>query len=126
MRAKAKQEKSSKALKTKTENFMNEKDFARLELSLKQAAAHAKGEIVEGMRVDKVPVPPPVPKPRSKAKIVTLRHNLNCSQASFAKLLNVSVKTVQAWEQGVRKPSYAALKLLAIAEKHPEALFDSV
>ena len=124
MRAKAKQEKASKALKTK--NFMNEKDFARLELSLKQAAAHAKGEIVEGMRVDRFPVPPPVPKPRSKTKIVTLRHNLNCSQASFAKLLNVSVKTVQAWEQGVRKPSYAALKLLAIAEKHPEALFDSV
>jgi putative transcriptional regulator len=40
-------------------------------------------------------------------------------------MLNVSVKTVQAWEQGVRKPSDAALKLLAIAEKHPEVLLDS-
>jgi len=37
-------------------------------------------------------------------------------------VLNVSVKTVQAWEQGLRQPSDAALKLLTIAKKHPEAL----
>jgi DNA-binding transcriptional regulator YiaG len=34
----------------------------------------------------------------------------------------VSVKTVQAWEQGVRVPSDAALKLLSVAKHHPEAL----
>jgi putative transcriptional regulator len=44
----------------------------------------------------------------------------------FARLLNVSMKTVQAWEQGTRTPSDAGLKLLAIAEKHPEALLDSI
>ncbi len=37
-------------------------------------------------------------------------------------MLNVSVRTVQAWEQGLRKPSDAALKLLTIAKKHPEVL----
>jgi putative transcriptional regulator len=46
------------------------------------------------------------------------------SQSAFAYLLNVSPKTVQAWEQGLRSPSDAALKLLAIAEKHPEVLLD--
>jgi DNA-binding transcriptional regulator YiaG len=47
---------------------------------------------------------------------------LNLSQAVFAGVLNVSVKTVQAWEQGLRQPSDAALKLLTIAKKHPEVL----
>jgi putative transcriptional regulator len=42
----------------------------------------------------------------------------------FARLLNVSVKTVQGWEQGVREPSEAALKLLSIAEKRPEVLME--
>lgn len=125
MSAITKKEKATKTAKTQTTNFMGEEEFARLELSFQQAAAHAKGETVEDMRIESLPVPPSVPQPRSKAKIVSLRHNLKCSQAIFAKLLNVSVKTIQAWEQGARKPSDAALKLLAIAEKHPEALFDS-
>jgi putative transcriptional regulator len=42
----------------------------------------------------------------------------------FARLLNVSVKTVQGWEQGVREPSDASLKLLAIAKKRPEVLLE--
>jgi len=53
---------------------------------------------------------------------VKLRQQLNLSQAVFASVLNVSVKTVQAWEQGLRQPSDAALKLLTIAKKHPEVL----
>lgn len=40
----------------------------------------------------------------------------------LAKGLNVSVKTVQAWEQGKRKPDGPTLKLLEIAEKHPEVI----
>jgi DNA-binding transcriptional regulator YiaG len=35
------------------------------------------------------------------------------------------VRTAQAWEQEARTPSDAALKLIAVAEKHPEALFDT-
>ncbi len=55
-------------------------------------------------------------------EIVKLRQQLNLSQAVFASVLNVSAKTVQAWEQGMRQPSDAALKLLTIAKKHPEFL----
>jgi len=36
--------------------------------------------------------------------------------------ISVSPKTVQAWETNARQPSDAALKLLSIAKKHPEAL----
>jgi len=44
------------------------------------------------------------------------------SQAAFAALLGVSVRTLQDWEQGRRKPSGAAKTLLKIAERHPEVL----
>jgi putative transcriptional regulator len=39
-------------------------------------------------------------------------------------MLNISPRTVQAWEQGARTPSDAALKLLNIAKKHPEVLLE--
>jgi DNA-binding transcriptional regulator YiaG len=62
------------------------------------------------------------PKPMKKQEIIKLREQLKLSQPLFASLLNVSVKTVQAWEQGLRETSDAALKLLTIAKKHPEVL----
>lgn len=45
---------------------------------------------------------------------------LNLSQATFAGLMGVSVRTVQDWEQGRREPSGPAKALLRIAEQHPE------
>lgn len=56
--------------------------------------------------------------------IARIRQRLNCSQAVFEMMLNISPKTVQAWEQGSREPGDAALKLLTIARKHPEVLLD--
>lgn len=103
---------------------MNDQEFSELEQSLNQAIAHARGE--PGDYKEEKIIALQSPKPRSSASIVRLRHRLNCSQALFARMLNVSTKTVQAWEQGTRKPSDAALKLLAVAEKHPETLLDSV
>ena len=44
------------------------------------------------------------------------------SQAQFAALMGVSVRTLQEWEQGRRKPSGAAQTLLAVAARHPEVL----
>jgi len=44
------------------------------------------------------------------------------SQARFAALLGVSVRTLQEWEQGRRQPSGAAKTLIAIAQKRPEVL----
>ena len=60
--------------------------------------------------------------PMEKSEIVALRHRLNCSQSVFANYLNVSPKTIQAWEQGIGKPTGAALRLLTIAKKKPEIL----
>ena len=44
------------------------------------------------------------------------------SQAQFAKLLGVSVRTLQDWEQGRRQPSGAARTLIMIAEHKPRVL----
>lgn len=50
------------------------------------------------------------------------RANTGLTQAAFAKLLGVSVRTLQDWEQGRREPSGAAKSLIAIARKRPDAL----
>ncbi|MDZ7736757.1 MAG: helix-turn-helix domain-containing protein [Gammaproteobacteria bacterium] len=54
--------------------------------------------------------------------VASIRKKTSLSQARFAELLGVSVRTLQDWEQGRRAPSGAARTLLLIAERDPEAL----
>jgi putative transcriptional regulator len=56
--------------------------------------------------------------------VSSIRERTGLSQARFAELLGVSVRTLQEWEQGRRAPSGAARTLLLIAEKNPRALID--
>lgn len=58
----------------------------------------------------------------STSPLVSTRLKAGLSQAQFAVLLGVSVRTLQDWEQGRRQPSGAARTLIAIAEKRPEVL----
>jgi putative transcriptional regulator len=67
---------------------------------------------------------PPRPKPLKPADIRALRTSLNASQALLARLLNVSANAVESWEQGIREPRQATLKLLHIAKKNPGVLLD--
>ena len=53
------------------------------------------------------------------------RMKVGLSQAAFAKLLGVSVRTLQEWEQGRREPSGAARTLLRIALRTPEAIVNA-
>jgi putative transcriptional regulator len=52
------------------------------------------------------------------------RATVGVSQSAFAKLLGVSLRTLQDWEQGRRQPTGAAQTLLRVASQHPEALMD--
>src|SRR5262245_19677696 len=56
--------------------------------------------------------------------VAQTRKKTGLSQARFALLLGVSVRTLQDWEQGRRAPSGAARTLLAIAAKNPQALVE--
>ncbi len=60
--------------------------------------------------------------PAEKAQVVAARAATGLSQAAFAKLLGVSVRTLQEWEQGRKMPSGAAATLLKVAARHPEVL----
>jgi putative transcriptional regulator len=66
-------------------------------------------------------LPPPVKAIPAK-EIRAIREVLGCTQIEFAALLNVPKVTAISWENGTRKPSGAALRLLAVAKHHPEAL----
>lgn len=53
---------------------------------------------------------------------ISARQSVNLTQKEFAELLNVSVDSIQDWEQGRRSPRGAAKTLLLIARSHPEVL----
>lgn len=54
--------------------------------------------------------------------VARARADSGLTQAQFAKLMGVSVRTLQEWEQGRRQPSGAAQTLLTVATRHPDIL----
>jgi putative transcriptional regulator len=79
-------------------------------------------EILQGIReikrgeVGRVVTFPPVAETRARVGL---------SQTEFARLLGVSVRTLQEWEQGRRAPSGPARMLLTIAHRNPRALLEA-
>jgi len=66
---------------------------------------------------------PEAPPAISGGQIASLRQEkLHLSQNVFASVLNVSLKTVQAWEQGRNVPCGPALRLLWLLTVRPEML----
>jgi putative transcriptional regulator len=72
------------------------------------------------LRTTERDLPGPAPALNSKA-IRRLRIEVfHLSQPLFARVLNVEVPTIRAWEQGKRQPSGAALRLLEILSREPD------
>jgi putative transcriptional regulator len=89
---------------------MSERDIGQEILEgIREIKAYKKGELTLRSHTLKEPAPPQV-----------IRAQLNLSQSAFAGLIGVSLRTVQDWEQGRRKPSGPAAALLRIAEQKPE------
>ena len=91
----------------------------QLRKSLEEGIQHLRGEITLRTTVVELPDPPPGIGPVGLSR---LREGRKMSQAVFAQLLNVSAKTVQSWEQGTRRPSQAALRLIQVFREDPERL----
>jgi putative transcriptional regulator len=90
---------------------------------LEEAIRHAKGEIRLKTTTLQMPDPPPE---IGAEELVRLRLASGMSQAVFARLLNVPTKTLQSWEQGQRKPSQAALRLIQVFRHNPSGLLEIV
>lgn len=51
-----------------------------------------------------------------------IREKLHKSQSEFARMIGVSVGTLQNWEQGRRQPDGPARALLVVASKAPDVV----
>lgn len=94
---------------------MNEALFQELVDSVREGGAILRGEVTpsRSFRMD-------------TPDVKRIREGYGLTQAEFAALLGVSVRTLQNWEQGRRKPRGAARVLLHVVEKHPEEVWDVV
>ena len=89
--------------------------FDELEASIRQG-----GRIMKG----KEPAARTFVLPNSD--VAAIREQYGLSQAKFACLLGISVRTLQNWEQGRRIPRGPARVLLRVAARHPDAVLDVV
>ncbi len=76
---------------------------------IREVKAYKAGAKVLRVHTLKEPAPPKI-----------IRAKLKLSQSAFAGMMGVSLRTIQDWEQGRRKPSGPAVALLRIAEQKPE------
>lgn len=92
-------------------NFENVDVFSGIMAGLGEALAYEKGSAKVATIARKRGLP--------DINVAELRKSLNMSQKSFAAILGVSTRTVEAWEAGRVTPSPTAKKLMfLISEDH--------
>jgi len=88
---------------------MKKKDFENLVSSIREIGRIRRGE-VKPSRVTKF----------APVDVKAIRSRLGKSQTEFARMIGVSVSTLQNWEQGRRRPEGPAQALLKVASINPE------
>jgi putative transcriptional regulator len=83
---------------------------------LGQALAHARGEDVPGLRVH-------LPK---SLDVAAIRKRTGLSQGSFANTIAVPVGTLRNWEQKRRQPEGPARVLLALLDRNPNLVTETL
>jgi putative transcriptional regulator len=94
---------------------MNDELFQELEASVREGGAILRGDAKPSRSF--VAGTPDVKR---------IRDNYRLTQAEFAAMLGISVKTLRNWEQGRHAPGGPAKVLLRVADRHPDAILDSV
>jgi putative transcriptional regulator len=90
---------------------VRKKDFDNLVTSIQQAGRIRRGKMRPGRVIRFAPV-----------DVKGIRRRLRKSQSEFARMIGVSVATLQNWEQGRRRPEGPARALLKVAAANPEAV----
>jgi putative transcriptional regulator len=94
---------------------MKAKMFDELLASVREGGAILRGERQPSRRFTVGP-----------SRIRAIRERTKLSQSEFARLVGVSVKTLQNWEQERRKPSGPAAALLKIIANDPRLALDAL
>lgn len=58
----------------------------------------------------------------TETDVAIARKKTGLTQADFAKMLDISKRTLEAWEQGKRNPSGAAKTLIKLCIQNPQAI----
>ena len=95
---------------------MDKKHFDNLVKSIKEMRRHMAGKRVRGVRITRVVV----------ADVQAIRKSANVSQARFAKLIGVNLRTLQNWEQRRTRPTGPALALLKIVASNPRSAIEAL
>jgi putative transcriptional regulator len=85
----------------------------RLKTALEEGLEYARGQ--RDLRTQFVPYPPA--RDYSGPDVAAVRKRLGLSQSAWARCLMVSLRTLQSWEQGVRKPSRPAMRLIQVFDQ---------
>ncbi len=101
---------------------MRNEEFEALLGAVDEVVEHYHGR-KHDLRTTALPTPP---RPMKASEVRRLRERVRASQSVFARALNVSPSTVQAWESGYRSPDAGNLKLLRLGEQHPEIVFGTL
>jgi putative transcriptional regulator len=83
---------------------------------MREIVAFEKGEHVEGVRITVI-------EPEFPADV---RKKLKLNRPQFARLIGVSERTLEGWEQGRTKPTGAARSLLRVASRNPRAVLEAL
>lgn len=87
-----------------------------LERDMAEMLAHMTGQVAKLTRFKTTQYDLPI----EPVEVKALRQSLALSQNTFADLVNVSVRLVQGWEQGMRRPDGSTSLLLWLVKEHPE------
>ena len=93
---------------------MSKENFEGLMEGLRQMIDHMNGKKAAGSRVSYYP------RPVKAGEVREVRLSLGLTQDRFAAVVGEGKSAVQSWEQGVRRPSGAASKLIRMLRIHPE------
>ena len=94
---------------------MKDREFEKLLESVKQAGQIRRGRL-KPSRVTRFIAP----------DIKAIRRDLEVSQGQFARMIGVSITTLQNWEQGRRQPRGPARALLKVASRNPRAVLQAL
>ncbi|MBK6974462.1 MAG: helix-turn-helix domain-containing protein [Sterolibacteriaceae bacterium] len=95
---------------------MDKEHFEQLIKGVREMKRHMAGKPVQGARITELAEP----------DVRAIRESAKISQSQFARLIGVSVRTLQNWEQQRTRPTGPARALLKIVASDPKSAIEAL